>query len=369
MKNKNNDVKKFNNVKTKNVKSAYGEWQKYNRATVLDMISKGYKIDHIALIKNCSPTSIYRLRKRMINDGLLTEDNDLTDEGFNIVKKNVVKGDDVKSYDVKLYNQRDIIDFNNLHLTVRILSKPKGYDYRKNNLISMKVRDYKVTHLQNNYKEQFVINDVVVKTNIDSIEIFPSRIIGQTPYEVTKKMLNIVFDVIKRVENLHNIQLIRDNYCNITISEQHMELVRNELAKIYRMEDRGDIFRVFDEQDGRVRLVVDFSNNKPNFEAEHYSKAPHDINTVKPYFDELGDRGRDFFLQLSPREREKHFQDIIDDDKNFYYPVENAKILNQILNTINQVAHAEKFVIDYIKSQCQLPEPQNNNNKRPDYIQ
>ena len=353
------DVKKFNSVNKNHVKSVYGVWLERNRAEVLQMLSDDYKISHIALIKNCTTTAIYRIRKRMIKDGLLTQDNKLTDQGFNTVKKGIVKGDDVKFNNVKLYNKRDVIDVNDLHITVKILDKPKGYDYRKNNLIAMKVGGYKITDLKNNYKEQFLVNDVTVKTNIDSIEIFPSRIIEETPYEVTKRMMDIVFDVIKKVENLHKILLIKENYCNISISEQHWELTKNEMAKIYKIEDKGDVFRVFDKVDGKVRLVVDFSHKKPNFEGEHYSKAPHDIKVSKPYFDDLGDKGRDFFLQLRPREREKHFEDIIDDDKNFYYPVENAKLLNQILDALNQVTHAEKFVIDYLKSQ--LPKKQENN--------
>lgn len=354
-------------VKPKNVKSLYGEWQKHNRAKVLKLLSDNVKIQDIATLRNCSATSIYRLKKRMVKDKLITENNELTDEGFNNVKNYMVLGDDVKFNNVKLYNQRDIIDLHKLHITITILEKPTNYDYRQNNIISLKVRDYSITDLKHNYKEEFKVNDVRVKTNINSVEIHPGRIIGHSEQEVTERMFNIIFDVIKKVENLHNIKLIKENYCNIRISEQHWELIRNEMAKIYKTEEKDQVFRVFDEKDGKVRLVVDFSHGTPNFEAEHYSKAPNDIKIMKPYFDELADKGKDYFLEMRPRQREKYIKEMVD-DKNFYYPTENAKLLNEILTTINQIGHAEKFITDFMASQIPKRPKEKIRPERPEYI-
>ena len=260
----------LNNVK-RNVK----------RARVLDLIANGSRPGSIAQFTNTSETAVYRLLKRMRKDGLLTSDNELTEHGTEHVKKFMAVSNDVKFN----FNENDI-RLHNVQITIRILNKPTGYDYRKNNLISLKVHDYKITDLKNNYKEQFVVNEVKVKTNIDSIEIFPNDIFAETEQQATKRLMDIVFEVIKKVENLHHLTLIKDSYCNIRVSRQHYALIRNQLAKLYRNEHKGSVFRVFDDEDGKVRLTIDISQG-PEFEAEHPTKSPSDINNCQPYFKDI----------------------------------------------------------------------------------
>ncbi|KKK62705.1 hypothetical protein LCGC14_3001660 [marine sediment metagenome] len=257
------------------------------RANVLDLITNGSKPGGIAQHTHTSETSIYRLLKRMRKDGLLTSNNELTEHGTEHVKKFMAVSSDVK------FNIKDNdIRLHNVQVTIKILHKPRGYDYRKNNMIAMKVRDYDLTNLNNNYKEQFKVNDVTVKTNIDSIELFPKDIYAETEQQASKRLMDIVFEVIKRIENLYHVTLIKDNYCNIRISRQHYALVRNQLAKLYRNEHKGSVFRVFDEGDGKVRLVVDISQG-PEFEAEHPSKSPSDINKCQTFFKDIIDKEHD----------------------------------------------------------------------------
>lgn len=260
---------------TRNVK------KNVKRARVLDLISTGSRPTSIANILNISETAVYRLMQRMKKDGLLTSEKEITEQGSEHIKKFMAVSSDVK-FNIK----ENDIRLHNVQITIRILNKPKGYDYRKNNLISMKVHDYKVTNLINNYKEQFIVNNVVVKTNIDSIEIFPQEIYAPNEQQATKRLMDIVFEVIKRIENLHHIILVKNNYCNIRISKQHYALVRNQLSRLYRTEHKGTVFRVFDDEDGKVRLTIDISQG-PEFEAEHPTKSPSDINKCQDYFKDV----------------------------------------------------------------------------------
>ncbi len=257
------------------------------RTRVLDLIYNGTQIKDIHTIIGCCESAVYRLIKRMKKDGLLTSDNTLTDAGSLHVKKYLAVSSDVK-FNIKPNDIR----LHNIQITLKILNKPRGYDYRKNNIISMKVRDYKLTDLKNSYKEQFKINNVTVKTNTDSIEVFPEDIYASTEQQASKRLMEIVFDVISRVENLHHIMLIKDNYCNIRISRQHYALIRNQLAKMYRNEHKGTIFRVYDDEDGKVRLTIDISQG-PEFEAEHPSKSPSDINRCQAFFKDIINKDHD----------------------------------------------------------------------------
>jgi predicted transcriptional regulator len=235
----------------KNKKRGLNVKNNVKRARVLDLISSSEKqvnISTISLVMKVSQTAIYRLLKRMKSSGLLTSDNQLTEQGFNHVKKwNAI------SADVKFNIKPNDIRLANVQVKVRILNKPSGYDYRKNNLISMKVRDYKIFDLKHHYKEKFIINNVQVFTNPNSIEIFPEDIYARTKQQAVKRLMDIVFDVTSRIENLHKIILIKDNYCNIIVSKQHYSLIENQLAKIYRTEKKHNKFRIFDEKDGKVR--------------------------------------------------------------------------------------------------------------------
>ena len=289
-----------------------------NRARVLDQLSNGSKPGSIAHHLGITETAVYRLLKRMKKDGLLTSDNELTEHGTEHVKKFMAIANDVK-FNIKPNDIR----LHNVQVTIGILQKPQGYDYRKNNLIAMKVRDYDLTNLNNNYKEQFKVNDVTVKTNIDSIELFPMDIYAETEQQASKRLMDIVFEVIKRIENLHHIILIKDNYCNIRISRQHYALIRNQLAKLYRNEHKGSVFRVFDEKDGKVRLTIDISQG-PEFEAEHPSKSPSDVNKCQPYFKDL--INKDHFL---PSDTKEMIQGLVTASHNMLQRQEQSLLIEQ----------------------------------------
>ena len=251
------------------------------RARVLDLLNNGANPSNIAQDLRTSLVAVYRLIQRMKKDGLLSSDNQLTEAGNNHVKKYLAISSDVK-FNIK----QNVIRLHNVQVTINILNKPQNYDYRKNNIIKFKVKNYKTTNLKYNWKEEFVMNEVKVKTNINSIEIFPNDIYAETQQHAAKRLMDIIFSIISKLENLHKITLIKDGYCNIRISRQHYALVRNQLAKFYRNEQKGNTFRIFDEVDGKARLTMDISKG-PEFEAEHPSKSPADIDKCQVWFKDL----------------------------------------------------------------------------------
>ena len=302
------------------------------RARVLDQLFNGSKPSSMAQHFNTSETSIYRLLKRMRKDGLLTSNNELTEHGTEHVKKFMAVSSDVK------FNIKDNdIRLHNVQVTIKILHKPRGYDYRKNNMIAMKVRDYDLTNLNNNYKEQFKVNDVTVKTNIDSIELFPKDIYAETEQQASKRLMDIVFEVIKRIENLYHVTLIKDNYCNIRISRQHYALIRNQLAKLYRNEHKGSVFRVFDDGDGKVRLTIDISQG-PEFEAEHPTKSPSDVNKCQPYFKDL--INKEHFL---PSDTKEMIQGLVTASQNMLQRQEQSLLIEK------EYAHNMKTHVEVLK--------------------
>src|SRR3990167_1645082 len=340
--------KKDSNVQCPNVQNDRDVARKLNRAEVLGMFQNGYKPKHIAQKNNVKLSSIYKLRARLIKDKLMDENNTLTSSGNAYVHKFLAI-----SHDVHFFNENNAnwIDVNKLHVTIKILGKPKGYDYRKNNLIAMKVRNYKQIDLKHHYQEQFYITNIGVRTNVDSVEIFlpeKERIIARNRQDATRQIFDIIFDVKKKVENLYpGLQLTKENYLNLSISENEYELIKNELAKIYKVDEEGEKFKVFDTKDGKVRVEVDFSPGKDwmhgraNLEAKHYSKASEDIGIIQPLFDDLGNKAKPFFREINPREREHYVQDMID-NKNFYYPKESKQMFDIII--INQKIQSDQLL-------------------------
>lgn len=237
----------------------------------------------IAEIKNVSLASVTQFHQRLIKDGLITQKRELTEKGINIVNNFVVVSDHVNINDVNKWTKTDVIRLHDLQFKVKILHKPEGFDYRENRVISTKVRDYKIIDLNNNYQEEFFVNEVKVRTTTESILIMPADIYADTEAEAIKQAMKILFDIIPKIENLLNITLIKENYCNVTITRQHYALINNELAKTYRKEENK--FKVMDE-DGTTRLIIDFSIT-PEFEAVHQTKSPEDINKCQVYFKDI----------------------------------------------------------------------------------
>ena len=258
------------------------------RARYLKLLSDlGLSFSDIALKLNNSPPAVSMMFKRLVRDNLITQKRELTGKGINIVKNFLVVSNDVNIDNKKIFNKTDAIRSNDLMFSIKILSKPESFDYRKNNIVSMKVRDYKIVDLKNNYQEQFFVEEVLIKTTTEHILVMFKDFYAETEPEAIKKAMKALLDVIPKIENLYNIVLIKENYCNIAISKQHYALIHNELAKLYRTEFKGNTFKVYDDLDGRARLVIDFSLGIPEFEAVHYSKSPEDINKAQSFFKDM----------------------------------------------------------------------------------
>ncbi len=346
----------------------YEYYTKKKRAEVLKQLSDlTLNLSDIAMQRNVSSSSMHRFFKRLIKDGLITQERELTEAGMNIVHKSVVVSDDVHN-DVHSYQKVDTTRLHDLQFKIRILTKKK--DYRANKIISMKVNDYKIIDLKNNYQEQFYVNDVKIRTTTKSILVMPSDVYADRPREAAIRALNVLFDVIPKVENLFNIKLIKDKYCNIEISRQHYALIHNELAKLYKKDKKyKNAFKVVDKS-LETRLIIDFSQNIPEFEAVHKIHAHDDIEAAKPIFDDLGQKAKPYFDDLKHEEKQDYFRNVIEEKKH-YLPSEVSASIDAIFPILKEVAYAQQNQTKLM--QALIPKPLKPMPIRkgtiPDYIQ
>ncbi len=344
------NVNTFINDVNKNVNSMGDNSQ---RQTVLRLLSEGATIGQISLLTGKCKSSVYRLISRMKKQGILTKENEPTIPKNAIENKGKPNVNFSPSHQQNVnFSMRNYIRLHNVHITVKILDKPHKYDYRKNNLVYFKVRQYKHYQLKSGTKEQYLVNKVLIRTNTDSIEIFPNEIYAKTEKEATKALMDIVFNVIPKIENLYKILLIKENYLNIRISKQHYALIQNQLATYYKNERKGDVFRVYDEKDGKVRLVIDFSLS-PEFEAEHVIKSPSDINKCQNYFKDIIHRSHDL-----PSDTKTIVHQLADQQH------QTVQIQQGIVRQQQTTLHLEAQHAKNIKNHLQVLENINNSFKR-----
>lgn len=89
-----------------------------------------------------------------------------------------------------------------------------------------------------------------------------------------------------RLENLLGIMILKDRSCNLRLVKWHFGEAGNELAKDCNKD--GSKIRVFAPEDGKLWFVIDNSFNLNEAETQHKDSAAQDMDDViKPFFNDL----------------------------------------------------------------------------------
>jgi hypothetical protein len=149
---------------------------------------------------------------------------------------------------------------------------------------------------------------LLVKLDGLHIQIFPEKLVVRFLVDIVASSV----DECKRLARIRVVRFLRSfsykgvRFLNDKFEQvsRHYALLDNDFAKKCIREKRK--FIVLDKDDNKTRLVVDYSNSVPEFEAEHPVKGGDDANKT-----------------------EKHFQDIIDKDS--YLPSVLSSMIDSLM--------------------------------------
>lgn len=119
----------------------------------------------------------------------------------------------------------------------------------------------------------------------NKLMIHPEPILADTVQEAVKKVREIIIKELEKIAKYFNLKFKENWQMSISYSSRHFAILETEIAKLYQKE-RWNL-TIFDEADGRRRVVIDFSKGVPHFEAVHRIKSPEDAKYFKDFFDDM----------------------------------------------------------------------------------
>lgn len=246
------------------------------QSEIYNLYIKEYKtIKQIATRLNISVQAVYKILKKLKNKGILSR--------FPQEIKNSEKGGcchystSVSYGKIRLHNEQfKIIPF-------------------------YKSKDYKIN-------KRIMIDSNTIITYKNCIMIFSNTsFYGKTETEAEHKAQRYWNRFFIRVENDLNVLFLKNRKQNIKRVYAHYAEVNNELAQEAIKTKQKIRFKA---EDNKSWLIADFSNKRPELETVHPQTAFIDMQTIRPFFNNLRN---------------------------------DPHILDKILNTINQLAEQNKL--------------------------
>jgi hypothetical protein len=110
--------------------------------------------------------------------------------------------------------------------------------------------------------------------------VYIKEVFGSTPEVAINKALDTLYSVLQIIERDLRVNLEKSRRWNIWISDQHLALVDNALAKFCNAQ--GIELKIYDEND-KVRVQVDKSKGGDELEFQHKTKASSDAERFQDY--------------------------------------------------------------------------------------
>lgn len=237
---------------------------------ILKIIASGStNTRQIAIVRRKSVRNTYKVLNRLVSNGFLRKIG--TDFLLSQSSKNIVA--------VAKENYHNKVRLHDVKVRIKILSK---YDQDKTKLLLLNHYKTKTIQLKNNKQITFSLSQLKCAITTKSVIITMPSIIANNPTLATAEMMEILFDMIPKLENRLKLILIKDGYLNIEILSQHCAMMENAMAKLYNKE--GNKFLIKDPEDGKTRLIIDNSFKLNEFEAVHPNKAISDMQNLQPFF-------------------------------------------------------------------------------------
>jgi hypothetical protein len=175
--------------------------------------------------------------------------------------------------------KRNWIRLHELTFTIKILETPPNWDKEPNSIF---FKNAYVNFGLTKYINELIEN-VSVQIHRQAVVVMVPPITMPTEAEAEKEALSQLERVIRKIEHIYKITLLKENYVNIRVSKASYAHIHNELAE--KCIDKQVPLKVFNK-DGKVRLIIDFSNKIPELEATHPQLSPSDSRNLTEYWGE-----------------------------------------------------------------------------------
>jgi hypothetical protein len=241
------------------------------QAEVLNLVSHDCnQAKQIAKARRRSVRATYKVLNNLINKGFLRKTGTI----YRLSQR-------VQNFSLCPEKGSKLVRLHDVKIRVKILY-PKQFSLEKTKILLLDHFKTKTIQLRNNQQVIFNLNQIKCIITTKSVIFVMPSIIEANPLIAVSEMMEALFSVIPKVENLLKVTLIKDQYCNIDFLSQHCALIENGLAKLYNKE--GKKFLVRDPEDNKIRFVIDNSFNLNEFEATHPKKAISDAESIHPFF-------------------------------------------------------------------------------------
>lgn len=212
-------------------------------------------------------SNLYRAFKKLREMKLITEKRKLTQAGFLFLKTPLV-----------VYEKTHQIRLHNLLFKLKILSIKKTSFNQMEQLF--RVRTWQIN---NNQIREFQLDDTVIRFISDSVLIYPPEVIADTAEIAKERVMNIIWDIIPKLEQCLAIRLSKVPWMVIRVGSQHIALINDEVAEAFL---KAKVPFEIQDSEGNRRVIVDNSKQLQELEFIHHFYAEEDS---KKYKDMLAD--------------------------------------------------------------------------------
>lgn len=255
----------------KNKKIKHHNWEK-----IIFALSSGKTISEIAKIIELKDKEIYAIIKRMWIYGLVdsTKSRQITKKGFQYIEKLKILSPSIENKD---FSPNDV-RLHKIEFMIEVKNKPYDWDKRRQGITQYK-KYHEWNSKGNNFNEGYY-EDIRIRTDNKNVYVHIKEVFGSTSEVAINKALDILYSVLPIIEGDLKVKLEKSRRWNIWISDQHLALVENYLAKFCN--DQGIELKIYDEN-GKVRVQVDKSKGVDELEFWHKTKASSDSEIFQEY--------------------------------------------------------------------------------------
>lgn len=187
---------------------------------------------------------------------------------------------------------------------------------------------------------------------------------ADTLQELDIELYNLIMEELSILESRFKIYCFKDGRVNFDITNMHIALVRNGAAEWLRKEKKRVVY--YDEEDGKPRVITDFSNLLDELEAVHAQKGRDDAYELqktmgymaKGTVNDVVERGQEFFKGDN--------ETTLSDLKKIVYDL--ANIMNNLVIENKETAAGLNSVVQLMKAQLPQEKEPEEPKGRPYYV-
>ena len=256
------------------------------RAILLQMLSRCETIAYIAKTLKIAEKTVYNSKRKYEKQGLINKNRTLTSAG----KRTWETSCEDPSF---MGNHHENVEPNDIRLhwlkyKIKILRKPKTWNTVKNRHKFLSRKDIKIKTVNKGFykTEKIIMDDWWVELNKDYALFQLPNVHGKTAYDAYAKSVHKLREFAIEIQKQCGIQLLNRQHMEFEVVSNHYALIKNALAKEYNSSKQNLL--VFDDE-GKLRLLIDNSENLDEIEAVHGKKGKEDSHKVQTYFKDVID--------------------------------------------------------------------------------